>query len=124
MPIAQVATLNKMEINSSKGKLNRYFTKDTLVQLAKSAVGKPIKLGFHGQQVSTVDEAWVENDSSVIIRCNCQYMGYKYIVPGFKTTSSKGEHFQTVRCLDFALVNNPTDKSLMEIQYDEKDSEG
>lgn len=116
---AQVATLNKLTINSHKGILTRYFTLETLEQLARSAIGKPITLGFNGMTLTTIQDAWLDEDDTVYISfdgSNIEHLNQNYIVPGFKTTTTKGERFQTVRCLDFALTNNPLDKTLKTIK--------
>lgn len=93
----------------------RRFTPKTLVQLAKTATGKPVTLGFNGIEMGTVVNAWVE-DNAVFVEFEGDLFDRKYLVPGFKVTSSKGEEFQTVRCMDFALTDRPSDKTLKTLQ--------
>lgn len=114
--IAQVATLNKLELSGPKGKIYRRFSEKSLKNLADTAVEKPIMLGFRGPVVSKVERAWVENDS-VMISFESEEFPYEYIVPGFYITStSNGEEFKTVRCMDFSFTNIPTDKSLLSLK--------
>lgn len=113
--IAQIATLNKMILNSSKGIVEREFTPETLEQLAKSAANRPVTLGFNGIQMGIVERAWVE-DNSVFVEFEGSSFDRKHLVPGFKTTTTIGNKFKTVRCVDFALTDKPSDKSLKTIQ--------
>lgn len=113
--VAQVATLNKIEMDGPKGKIYRRFTEKTLHDLADTAVGRPVLLGFRGPLVGKITKAWVE-DNSVMVEFDTGPFPYDYLVPGFHTVSTKGEEYQTVRCMDFALTNRPADKSLLSLR--------
>ncbi len=113
--VAQIATLNKMVVNTSKGVVEREFTPETLEQLAKSAANKPVTLGFNGIHMGEVKRAWVE-DNAVFVEFEGDSFNRKHLVPGFKTTTTIGNKFKTVRCVDFALTDKPSDKSLKTIQ--------
>lgn len=112
--IANVATLNEFVIHSYKGDLPRSFTIESLTQLSKTAVGKPVTLGFNGIKLGEVTESWVEDD-----RCLVKFSGTtfdrNYLVPGFKTTTTKNNKFTNIMCMDFALVDKPADKSLLKL---------
>ena len=112
---ALVATLNKMELIHGDKVLERYFTPETLNQLSETAIGKPITLGFNGITLGKVTKSWVD-DSGCWIEFEGETLNRKHIVPGFKTTTTKNNQFILVRCLDFALVDNPVDKTLLTIE--------
>lgn len=118
--IANVATLNKIELNSIKGPIERYFTLDSLHQLCNSAIGKPVTLGFNGISMGKVDKAWVdlEKGRAFVEFTTDVTLSYlpKYLVPGLKITTTEKLKFKTVRCIDFALTDRPVDKTLLTIQ--------
>lgn len=122
--IANVATLNKMELNSVKGQLERYFTLDSLQQLCNSALGKPVTLGFNGISMGKVEKAWIEEERAFVEFSTDVTLNYlpKYLVPGLKITTSERLKFKTVRCIDFALTDKPVDKTLLTIQELNNDS--
>lgn len=115
--IANVATLNKIELNSVKGPIERYFTLDSLKQLCESAVGKPVTLGFNGISMGKIEKAWVDGEKAFVEFSTDVTLNYlpKYLVPGLKITTTERLKFKTVRCIDFALTDKPVDKTLLTI---------
>lgn len=113
---AQVATKNRIRI----GNKYRQFDDKSIYQLVASAVGKPITIQFGPTKVGYVVRSWQNlNDGSAWVEFESDIDKdlFTHLVPGFKIASSKGEIFNTVRCVDFALTNKPVDPNLMSI-YD------
>lgn len=110
--IAQVATKNEIVLYQDQ---TRKFTDKSLKELCDGAVGKKILLGFNGIELGQITKSWIENDS-LMVEFEAETLGLKYLVPGFTITSSKNGEFETVRCLEFALTNNPADKTLKNIE--------
>lgn len=117
--IANIATLNEMKLLDK----TRYFTDKTLNQIVKSAVNRPVKLGFHGPPIGNVTKAWID-DNRVFVEFETDFdiRGYNFLVPGLCIASSQKDYFKTVRCHDFALTNQPTDKTLLPIEEIKDDS--
>lgn len=112
---AQVATKNRFKV----GDKYRQFDDKSIYQLVTSAIGKPVTIQFGPKKVGTIVRSWQDlNDGSawVEFETDLDVSLFSHLVPGFKIASSKGETFVTVRCMDFALTNKPTDKTLLPIQ--------
>ena len=86
-----------------------------------TAVGRDILLGFRGSRLAKVDKAYIEIEThKLFIEFEAdgieELLKDKYVVPGFRVTSSRGTDFVTVRCRDFAVTDKPTDKTLTKIE--------
>ena len=116
---AEVATKELLEVPTRKGKSFRRFTDKTLFDLFKSCPGRNITLGFRGTTLSKVITAdLIEGKVAIYFEADGLESLFedRYIVPGFRVTSSKGTDFVTVRCMDFAVTDKPLDKTLRKIE--------
>lgn len=119
---AVVATKELLEVPTRKGKSFRQFTDKTLTDLHRSAIGKPINLGFRGTTLAIVKTSGLVSGPYGYVFIEFEADGLealfedKYIVPGFRVTSSKGTDFVTVRCMDFAVTDKPLDKTLSKVE--------
>jgi hypothetical protein len=116
---AVVATKELLQVPTRKGVALRQFTDKTLTDLMKSSPGRPISLGFRGMTLSHIHRAILEDDK-LFVEFEADDIDNliedKYVVPGFRVTSSRGTDFVTVRCMDYALTDQPLDKTLDRVE--------
>ena len=110
--IAQIASLNEMNMRRNGTEVTLRFCKESLEKLKRTVLHKPITIEFGVTPVGKVVRSWMENND-VFVEFTGETFNRKYLVPSIKAASTINGVMKTVICTELGLTNNPADKSLL-----------